>query len=250
LAKTRIQKALAAAGVASRRTIEEMVMEGRITLNDKVVAELPCFVDPDVDDVRCDGKRIKLKTSRKLYFMLNKPKGVVCTQRDPQGRPKAVDLLPKFGERLYCIGRLDVDSTGIIILTNDGELTEHLTHPRYGVTKTYVVEVDGRPEGRQIETLRKGMYLDGVRMKRTGVKMLHRGAKRSVLEIRLTEGRNREIRRLLARLGHKVRRLKRVAIGPVTDKGLKVGNFRQLRPAEVAKLRACSKSQTAKQKGD
>lgn len=246
MAKIRIQKALSAVGVASRRDIEQMVTEGRITLNGKVVTKLPCFVEPGKDEVYCDTKRIKLQAARKLYFMLNKPKGVVCTQRDPQGRPRAIDLLPKLGERLYCVGRLDVDSTGIILLTNDGDLTEHLTHPRYGVSKTYVVEVDGRPEGQQIEILKKGMYLDGVKTKRTGVKVLHRGAKRSVLEIRLTEGRNREIRRLLARLGHKVRRLKRVAIGSVTDKGLKVGSFRQLKPAEVAKLRASSKGRTTK----
>ncbi len=247
MAKVRIQKALAAAGVASRRNIEQMVAERRITVNGSVITELPCFIEPETDDVRCDGRRVKLQAARKLYFLLNKPKGVVCTQHDPQGRPTAVELLPKTGERLYCVGRLDVESTGIILLTNDGELTERLTHPRYGVAKTYVVEVDGCPEAQQIEAIKKGVYLDGVRTKQAaGVKVLHRGVKQSVLEVHLTESRNREIRRLLAFLGHRVRRLRRVAIGPVTDKGLKVGGFRQLKPAEVAKLAACSKGESAK----
>ncbi len=244
MARIRIQKALAAAGVASRRNIEQMVAERRITVNGSVVTALPCFIEPEIDDVRCDGRRVKLQAARKLYFLLNKPRGVVCTQRDPQGRPTAIDLLPKLGERLYCVGRLEVESTGIIQKTNYGELTDRLTHPRYGVAKTYVVEVDGSPDEQQIEAIKKGVYLDGVRTKRAGVKVLHRSAKQSVLEVRLTESRNREIRRLLAFLGHKVRRLRRVAIGPVTDKGLKVGSFRQLKPAEVARLAACSKGES------
>ena len=235
--KMRIQKALAEAGVASRRAVEEMILEGRITVNGELVVRLPCFVDLSVDQVCVDGRKIGGRRPSYEYFLLNKPRGVVCTQDDPQGRPRAADLIPQTGKRIYCVGRLDAESTGLIILTNDGELTNYLTHPRYGVMKTYIIEVDGLPMAEQIEKLQRGVYLDGRRTGGAQVRILQRGRQRSLLELRLTEGRNREIRRLLARVGHKVRRLKRVAIGPVTDKGLKIGGFRVLRHAEVERLR-------------
>jgi len=246
LGKVRIQKYLAAHGVASRRAIEEMFLEGRITVNGRVPEGPPCFVDPQADQVRVDGRKIGPSASPKVYFLLNKPKGVVCTQSDPQDRTRAVDLIaPPTGRkqaqlarrRIYCVGRLDADTTGIIVLTNDGELTDLLTHPSHGVPKTYTVEVDGRITGQQVEKLKAGAWLDNKRTSKLNVKVLQRGQQRSVLSIRLTEGRNREIRRLLAGLGIKTRRLKRVAIGPVTDRGLKVGSWRILSPAEVTSLR-------------
>jgi 23S rRNA pseudouridine2605 synthase len=233
----RIQKALAAAGVASRRAVEAMILDGRITLNGRLVTELPCFVDLETDDVRVDGQRIGKRRAPNVYYLLNKPAGVVCTQRDPRGRPRAVDLVPPTRRRVYCVGRLDEDSTGLVILTDDGALTDYLTHPRYGVAKRYRVEVDGRVTGEEVERLKGGLHLDGRRTGRAGVKVLRRGPSRSLLEVRLTEGRNREVRRLLARLGHKVRKLRRVAIGPVTDKGLKIGGYRLLRASEVLGLR-------------
>jgi len=242
--KVRLQKALANAGVASRRAVEEMAVEGRITVNGEPVTALPCFVDLSQDEVRVDGRPIRPKrgnAARRTYILLNKPRGVVCTQRDPEGRPRAVDLVPDLDKRVYCVGRLDKDSTGLVLLTNDGELTERLTHPRYGVTKTYVVQVDGRVGGADVEQLRRGTHLDGRRASASGVKVLRRGRQNSLLEIRLAEGRNREIRRMLARLGHKVRRLKRTAIGPVTDKGLKIGSFRVLASDEVARLRRAAR---------
>jgi 23S rRNA pseudouridine2605 synthase len=237
MTKMRIQKALSGAGIGSRRGIEQMVLEGRITVNGAVVTELPCFIDPAVDEVRVDGRIVRKSPPGKIYILLNKPRGVVCTQRDPQGRPRAVDLIPTLRERVYCVGRLDVDSTGIILLTNDGELTQYLTHPRYGVGKTYVVEIDGRLTGEEITALKKGVYLDGKRTASAGVRVLRRNPKRSLLEVKISEGRNREVRRILVRLGHKVRRLKRIAIGPITDKGLKIGHYRPLSLGEVSKLR-------------
>jgi len=237
--RMRIHKALANAGVASRRAVEEMILDGRISVNGKLVIELPCFVDLDADEVRVDGRRVRGHKQKNVYYLLNKPRGVVCTQSDPQGRPRAIDLIPEIRERVYCVGRLDVDSTGLILLTNDGELTEQLTHPRYGVRKVYAVEVDGRPTADAIARLKAGMHLEGKRTQKASVKMLRRSAQRSLLAIGLSEGRNREIRRLLARLGHRVRRLKRTAIGPVTDRGLKIGNWRRLHPAEVKALRRC-----------
>lgn len=233
----RIHKFLSAQGVASRRAVEQMLLEGRITVNDKLPARLPCMVTPGKDNIRVDGRLVSNRPAGKVYYLLNKPKGVVCTQSDPQGRPKAVDLVPKTPTRVYCAGRLDADSTGIIVVTNDGELTKLLTHPRYGVPKTYVVEVDGHVAGEQVDKLKAGGWLDGKRTQRVSVKILRRGPKRSTLSIRLTEGRNREIRRLLARSGHKVRKLKRVSIGPITDRGLKPGSFRELTPHQVARLR-------------
>ena len=243
MARMRIQKALSEIGVASRRAVEEMIVEGRISVNGKLITEVPCFVDLPDDEVRVDGRRIRPPATpgkiKKVYFLVNKPRGVVCTQSDPEGRPRAVDLIPAMRERVYCVGRLDVESTGLILLTNDGELTEYLTHPRNEVMKRYVVQVDGSPTAEAIDRLKGGTVLDGKRTKRTTVKVLRRSPKRSLLEIGLSEGRNREIRRVLARLGHKVRRLKRVAIGPMTDTGLKIGSFRPLRRGEVEKLRRC-----------
>jgi 23S rRNA pseudouridine2605 synthase len=147
-----------------------------------------------------------------------------------------------MGKRVYCVGRLDMDSTGLIVLTNDGELTEHLTHPRYEVVKTYIVEIPAQVAGDDIETIKAGVYMDGKRTQRSGVKVLKRNRNRTLLEIRLTEGRNREIRRMLAGCGYKVRRLHRKAIGPITDRGLKIGSHRPLTPEEVDALRNAGKS--------
>jgi 23S rRNA pseudouridine2605 synthase len=239
MAKVRIQKLLSEAGVASRRAVEEMILEGRITVNGSVVADLPCFVDPRTDRIQVDGRVVRRPSrGQAVYLLLNKPRGVVCTQSDPAGRPRAVDLVGQIpGGRVYCVGRLDVDSTGLILLTNDGELTHYLTHPRYGVPKTYVVEIDGRLSGEQIAALKRGVYLDGKRTGGASVRVLRKSHQRSLLEITLHEGRNREIRRVLLTFGVRVKRLKRVAIGPVSDRGLKIGRFRPLRPGEVARLK-------------
>ena len=236
--KLRIQKYLSDVGIASRRAAEEMVIEGRITVNGQPVAALPCFVDPQADRIVVDGRVVKPRRTENVYFLLNKPRGAVCTQSDPQGRRKAVDLVPALpGTRVYCVGRLDVESTGVLLLTNDGELTQYLTHPRYGVPKTYVVEIDGVLSPEQVDRLKHGVYLNGKRTGATAVKVLRKGREGSMLEITLSEGRNREIRRVLLQFQLKVRRLKRVAIGPLTDRGLKIGNFRALRPAEINQLR-------------
>jgi len=246
--KVRIQKLLSAAGVASRRKIEQMVREGRITVNGKVVKKLPCLVS-ESDEIRLDGQLVRKKPEKKVYILLNKPRGVICTQRDETGagRPRAIDLVGAIDKRLYCAGRLDADSTGLIILTNDGELTERLTHPRYGLVKTYIVRVEGRVTKEQLLTLRKGIFLarskakagraGAVRARVSAVKILHAGNRETLLEVRMAEGRNREIRRMLARLGHKVIRLHRCAIGSITDRGIKIGKYRFLSEREVSQLR-------------
>lgn len=249
MGKARIQKILADMGIASRRAIEEMVLEGRIEVNGKLIGKLPCFVDPEQDEIEVDGKLIRQKRpDKKVYFLVNKPKNVVCTSHDPEGRRCITDLIPQIPQRVYCVGRLDKDSTGVIILTNDGELTERLTHPRFGVMKTYVVEVDGRLDPEEVERLKRPMYIDGKRTVGTWVKILRNSHERSTLEIRLREGRNREIRRVLARLGHKVRRLKRTTIGPITDHKLGIGNFRELTTKEVQRLQTDTEGRSTSRK--
>lgn len=239
--KVRIQKVLAEAGVASRRACEELVLEGRVSVNGRPVKGLPCFVDPEIDEIVLDGQTVRRATGAKTYVLLNKPRGVVCTNADPAGRPRAVDLVADVGVRVFPVGRLDADSTGLILLTNDGELANRISHPRYGLDKTYVAEVDGRLSGEAIEQLKAGMVLDGKRTGGAAVKVLRRSPTQTLVEIRLREGRNREIRRLMAKLGHKVRALRRVAIGPIGDRGIKTGNHRLLTPAEVQKLYKATK---------
>ena len=250
MSKVRIQKVLSELGIASRRAAEEMVLDGRISVNGRTVTELPVFVDARTDRIKVDGRAVRIRPGsvEKVYYLLNKPRGVVCTNSDPAGRPRAVDLAPP-APGLHCVGRLDKESTGLIVLTNDGDLTQRLTHPRYGVVKTYVVEVDGWLDEKQIARLKGPAHVDGRRTRGARVRVLHRGRARSVLEINLREGMNREIRRLLARLGHKVRRLKRTAIGPVTDRGVKVGGYRRLTGPEVASLRRSAREAGSKKGG-
>ncbi len=237
MARERIQKVLSEAGVASRRAVEEMILEGRITINGELVATLPCFIGPG-DEVLVDNMPVRKRPSNKRYYLLNKPKHVVCTQDDPQGRRRAADLLPPMKERLFCVGRLDADSTGIIIMTNDGELTQRLTHPSYEVPKTYQVEIAGELSPSDIEKFKRGIWMDGKRTMPAQLRVVRKTRDRSVIQVTLREGRNREIRRMLARLKHKVYKLGRVAIGPITDRGLKLGSCRELTEEEVEQLHA------------
>jgi pseudouridine synthase len=262
----RLQKVLADAGIASRRDCELAVQAGRVRVNGRIVRELPCWVRPDNDLVEWDGEIVDVSRRARLdqsylYFAVNKPKGVISTARDPQGRPQVVGLvaaaLPR-GQRVYPVGRLDADSTGLMLLTNDGELAHRLAHPRYGIEKAYRVTVEGLLDAEVIATLKRGMYLaDPAAIARSKGGRRSGGAKRaameslrvlhttkdrrsgglSLLSVTLKEGQNREIRRLLARVGLKVRKLERVSIGPLQLKGLKPGAYRALTPAEVTALR-------------
>ena len=236
----RIQKVLAQAGFASRRACEEMVLEGRVTVNDQVVKELPVFVRIGVDRVALDGRPISIRAERPVYLLLNKPRGVVCTSSDPAGRPRAIDLVADVEVRVFPVGRLETESTGVILMTNDGELANRITHPRYGVEKTYIVEVIGSIAPEAIDQLKGGGYMDGKRIAGAAVKVIRRSRESTLIEVRLREGPNREVRRVLARLGYKVRSLRRVAIGPLTDRGVKTGNYRVLKENEVEALRKAS----------
>jgi len=242
MAKMRIQKLLSEAGVASRRAVEEMVLEARITVNDEPVTALPCFVDPQEDHIRVDGKPVRRRPSQHVYFLLNKPRGTVCTQSDPEGRRLAMQLVPEIpGTRVYCVGRLDVESTGLVLLTNDGDLTQYLTHPKYGVPKTYVVEVRGTVTPEQLAASRRGSHVAGHRSGAAAIKFVRQAGEHSLLEVTLAEGRSQDIHEVLRVLGIRIHRLRRVAIGPITDRHLEIGSFRPLEPFEVTKLRHCGK---------
>jgi len=234
--RVRLQKFLSDAGVASRRHAEELIRAGRVLVNDQVVDELPAFVDPTVDRVVADG--VPVRPQRLEYFLVHKPKNVVCTNRDPAWRTRAIDLLPNLPVRLFPVGRLDADSTGLLLMTNDGQLAERLTHPRYGIPKTYRAEVRGRVPPDLPARLLAGVHLAEGKARADQVEVIHAAQDRSALMITLREGRNRQIRRMLARLGYPVRSLKRVQIGPLSLKGLPVGAARRLTAQELHALRA------------
>jgi 23S rRNA pseudouridine2605 synthase len=261
----RLQKALADAGVAARRDCEQLILDGRVHVNGRLVTSLPCFVDPTSDAVTLDGLTVDISPSarvvagvekRKLnvYVLVNKPKGVISTTKDELGRRNVVSLLPRqlqSEERLYPVGRLDADSTGLMLVTNDGDLAHLLTHPRIGITKEYRVVTTGLASEEQLQKLRRGMYL--VTPDATGEKKAKRATMesvrvvkrfvdrsrgdRTVLDVVLREGQNREIRRMLARVGLKVRDLERVAIGPLRGGGLKPGQCKLLGKQDIDRLR-------------
>ena len=252
----RLQKAIADAGIASRRDAEVMIREGRISVNKKRVNGLPAFVNPHEDNISLDGNPIhkivnKKANERKVCIMLNKPKHTITTLDDPQGRQTVMDLVQyDNAPRLYPIGRLDAESTGLLLLTNDGDLSQQLTHPSYGVPKTYKVSIRGRLEETDINRLKRGLVLThhgprgAAKIKRahaTEVQLINYGrggsGDRTTVSVTLREGQNREIRRLLAAIGFKVRRLERVSIGPLVLKGLASGEWRMLTEREVKQLR-------------
>jgi 23S rRNA pseudouridine2605 synthase len=231
---TRLQKVLAAAGVASRREAERMILAGRVEVNGRVVTELGTRVDPHRDQVRLDGGAVGLR-ERPVYFLLHKPKGCLSTVRDPKGRPTVIDLLRGVHERVFPVGRLDWESEGLIILTNDGELALRLTHPSNHVPKIYRVKVKGIIGRQTLEQVRHGLYLDGRRTLPAPVTRVS-SQQNTWLEVTLFEGRRNQIRRVFERLGHPVLKLRRTAIGPIADRDLRPGQFRRLQSGEVARL--------------
>ena len=242
---------MASAGVGSRRECEIIIEEGRVEVDGRTIVTLGTKVDPEKQKISVDGERLKVQ--RLQYFMLNKPPGIVSTANDPSGRLRVIDLI-KTNLRVYNVGRLDQSSEGMILVTNDGELANRLTHPRYGIDKKYLVQVDGCPDRSALRQLEEGMYLaaegkhKAVKAKAVQVKFVKRLKSTSWLEIILDEGRNREIRRLLARIGHKVRVLRRVAIGPLKLGELPVGAHRALTTAELKALRKAVENYSGRKK--
>lgn len=240
LVSMRLQKFLARAGVASRRGSEDLMTAGRVVVNGEVVRELGAKVDPAVDVVQVDGAVVSL-ADRPAYLALNKPAVVVTTMNDPQGRPTVAALVPVSQHPgLFPVGRLDQDTTGLLLFTTDGELSHRLLHPRWKVTKTYLARVDGWPDEDDVRKLRRGVELDDGPTAPADVRVLERLPHVSVLEITITEGRKRQIRRMFSAVGHPVKELHRVRFGPVELGELAEGEWRELHADEVAALRACA----------
>jgi 23S rRNA pseudouridine2605 synthase len=230
----RLQKALASAGFGSRRQCEELILEGRIEVDGKIVEQLGTSIDWSTSKVFVDGT--PLKPRRLVYYIVNKPTGVVTTNADPEGRPRVIDLVPPE-ERVFPVGRLDRSSEGLILLTNDGELAQHLAHPKYEVQKVYRVTVAGNVQADTLRQMHQGIYIAEGHVKVEGAKVLKARPRATEMEITLKEGKNREIRRILARLGHKVQTLKRIAIGPLRLGEMPTGAYRRLSAEEIRKLK-------------
>lgn len=229
----RLQRFLAMAGCGPRRKCEEFIQDGRVTVGGKTVTELGFRVER-THHVKLDGERVRL--GRRVYYILNKPMGYLCTNRDPIGRPRAVDLIPKQKELLFTVGRLDENSQGLLLVTNDGEMAHRLAHPRFSVRKVYRVQVQGVPDREILKKLKEGMYFAEGVFRVADVELKKAAGTASILDIVLTEGQNREIRRLMAKLGHKVQRLNRIALGPLKLGDLPIGAYRPLSNYELGEL--------------
>jgi 23S rRNA pseudouridine2605 synthase len=243
----RLQKIISAAGVASRRLAEELITQGRVAVNGKTVTTLGTKADPARDEIKVDGRRIR-EQKRKRYILLYKPRGYVTTRSDPEGRPTVMDLLKAVKEYVYPVGRLDYDTEGLLILTNDGDLAAHLTHPRHEVEKVYEARVKGIPEEKDLERLALGIVIDGRRTAPAKIRIPDRpakttasGAEHTFVEIVLHEGRQRQVRRMFDSIGHPVVRLRRVRIGPIVDEQIPIGHWRELDAQELTKLRRAAK---------
>jgi 23S rRNA pseudouridine2605 synthase len=230
----RLNKYLAHAGIGSRRHCDELIRAGRVSVNGHTVTELATRVGPE-QEVRVDGEPVHAE--KFVYWLVHKPRGYLCTNHDPAGRPLALDLVPHVEQRVYTVGRLDEDSEGLLLLTNDGDLANRLMHPRYGIEKSYLVLVAGNPTPEDLKKLTDGVYLAEGHVKAKSVKRLKRQGNSTWLRIVLAEGKNREIRRMLAKLDHKVLRLKRIAIGTIDLGNLALKKARPLTPMELKVLR-------------
>lgn len=233
--KVRLQVLLARCGLGSRRACEDFITTGRVSVDGEIVTQLGAKVDATRQKVEVDGESIR--PDRAVCYMVNKPKGMLCTNSDPAGRARVVDLFPTSAGRLFPVGRLDENSVGLLLVTNDGDLGHQLAHPRFKVPKIYEVQVAGRPKREVMQQLRQGMYFSDGRFKVDNAKITGSRGKSTILEVTLSEGRNREIRRLFSRVGHKVMKLERVAFGPLRLRGVAVGKFRQLSREEMKLLR-------------
>jgi pseudouridine synthase len=243
MVKERLQKLLSRAGVGSRRACEELILNGRVSVNGMVVDSMPVIIDTDRDRVMLDGEKINVAAEQKVYFLMNKPKGVLCTAKDELDRQTVINLLPReiIRERVFPVGRLDKESQGLVLLTNDGELTKKLTHARYEIERVYHAEVAGLVDGSVVEKLKAGIWLAEGQARVTRVKIIHRGFKRSIIEVTLREGKNRQVRRMLAKLGLPVKKLVHVQMGPLVLKGVGVGRTRRLTSGEISRLKASVK---------
>jgi pseudouridine synthase len=245
--ETRLQKILSHAGIASRRSAEEYITQGRVSVNGQTVTELGSKADPDTDEIRVDGRRVKT-SQRRLYILMYKPRGYITSRSDPQRRPTVIDLLNKGGVReyVYPVGRLDYESEGLLLLTSDGDLAARLTHPSHGVAREYQVRVLGVPDDHEMERLAKGIVIDGRRTAPADVSLVKviegSNGQHAVLSIVIHEGRNRQVRKMCEAVGHPVDRLRRVRIGPIADEHIRPGEFRELDARELAALKRAAEA--------
>ena len=228
----RLQKYMAVCGVASRRKSEEIIKEGRVKVNNKVVIEMGIKVDPKKDIVKVDDEVIR-EEKNMVYIMLNKPIGYVTTLKDEKGRKTVIDLIEDVEERIFPVGRLDADTTGLLLLTNDGDLTYKLTHPSNEVVKRYIAIVEGVPNRMELERFRNGIMLEGRRTAKASIKIAKNYEDESILDISIHEGRNRQIKKMCELINHPVKKLKRVGLGELELGGLNVGNWRYLNKEEM-----------------
>jgi pseudouridine synthase len=232
----RIQKILAKAGIASRREAERMLTEGRVMVNGKIIETLGFQADPSRDSIKVDGKRIS-PFEPKIILVLNKPRGYLSTVKDPRGRPTVIDLLKNVKWKVYPVGRLDFDAEGLLLLTNDGDLAHLLSHPRFSISKTYMVKVAGVADEKKLARLKRGVMLEDGRAKAVFCSLLHEREKNSWVRVVVTEGRNRLVKRMFSAIGHPVLKLKRVEYGPIRLGDLPFGQFRYLTSEEGEKLK-------------
>ncbi|RDY24288.1 rRNA pseudouridine synthase [Romboutsia maritimum] len=234
----RINKYIASCGVASRRKAEEIILEGRVKVNDKVVAELSFSINEDTDIVKVDDKEIKLSENY-VYVVLNKPEGYITTVKDQFDRPSVINLLDGIKERVYPIGRLDYETSGLLILTNDGDLTYKLTHPKHEVDKTYVARVKGVPSYEEMKNFKEGLLIEDYKTAPAKINILEENTEKnySICEIKIHEGRNRQVRKMCKAINHPVQRLKRVAMGKIRLNNVKIGEYRHLTKEEVNYLK-------------
>lgn len=233
----RLQKYMALCGVASRRASEELIKNGQVQVNGKVVLEMGMVVDPLKDKISVDGKVVKPEKN-KVYIMLNKPVGIVTSLKDEKGRTVVTDLIDGVDERIYPVGRLDSDTSGLLLLTNDGELAFKLTHPSKRIFKKYIAIVEGLPNKGELERLRNGIKIDGRVTSKAKVKVLKNFGEDSILEIQIYEGRNRQVKKMCEAVDHPVKKLKRIEFGELVLGGLEPGNWRHLNDEEMTFLRS------------
>ena len=235
----RINKYIASCGIASRRKAEEIILQERVKVNGKIVKDLSFKIDEENDLVEIDNEKINMKKEN-IYIVLNKPEGYITTVKDQFDRPSVVDLLTDIKERIYPIGRLDYETSGLLILTNDGDLTYKLTHPKHEVAKVYIARVKGIPTYEEITNFENGLYIEDYKTSPAKIKILEKNEEKnySICQIQIHEGRNRQVRKMCKAINHPVQRLKRVAMGKITLKGTEVGKYRHLTNEEIKYLKS------------
>ncbi len=233
----RLQKYLASCGVDSRRACEKLIAQGRVQVNGQVVTIQGTKIDPAVDQVTVDGKKVTIE-EKSIYVLLNKPVGYVSTVKDPQNRPTVIDLLQDVQERVFPVGRLDYETEGLLLLTNDGELSYRMTHPKFKVVKTYIATIQGCVSSEKLDQLRNGVMLEDGKTKPAKIKVIRQGKYRTTIEIKIFEGRNRQIRRMCKVIGHPVLELRRTSVDKLTLEGVATGEYRYLNQDEILQLRA------------